>query len=277
MRVDSVSLHFLTEHPKEAARALEQFSAEQLSDYLSQLPASVVAELCKHIVPSMAADCLRRMPLDKSAPVITQMGIERATLLLRRMKSGLRVQYIRAMSPVLANMARLVLRYPEGTVGRVMNPHVFTVYQEMTAEEVINAIKKTEQLLQNVVFIINDENRLVGTVDLRLLLTADPSQSMKELMQSPGETVPARTSLRHVTQRKDWDTNDYFPVTDHLGSFIGVLQRADVYSSLKLDRPAAGDEEFTGTALALAELFWDACANLLVPEYPRSSKDKKDE
>lgn len=277
MSVNSVSLHFLTEHPKEAARALEEFSVEQLSEYLESQPASVVAELFKHIIPSIAADCLRHMPLEKSAPVISHLGIDRATLLLRRMKSGLRVQFIRAMSPVFANMARLVLRYPEGTVGRVMNPHVFTVYQEMDNEEVLNAVKMSEHLFQNVIFVIDEEQHLKGIVELKQLLTANPSETMKNLMRPPGDTVPARSSIRMITRHKHWNTTEYFPVADHLGSFIGILQRADVYKNLDLEQAASGDEEFAGTALALAELFWDTCANLLAPEYQRSSKDKDNE
>ncbi len=277
MSADSLSLHFLEEHPKDAARILEQFEPETLAHYMESVPTKISANVIKYIVPSISTECLKLMAIDKSSQVVMQLGVERASLLLRRMKSGIRVQFIRAMSPVFSNMTRLILRYPEGTVGQVMNPHVFSVHQDMTVNEVINVIRNSSQLWHNEIFITDEKQQLAGVIDVRLLLTADGNQPMKMIMKSPGECIPARASLDSIKNYPDWHYRENFPVIDHMGVFIGVLSRVSIHQAMTDEETPRKQEEFTGTALAVAELFWDACADLLAPEYENIKKGHQDE
>ena len=277
MTINSLSLYFLQEHPKDAARSLEQFAPEHIAEYFEHIPPQTVASVLKYIVPSIAAECLKSMSLEKSSPIVMQLGVERASLLLRRMKSGLRVQFIRTMSPIFANMTRLVLRYPEGTVGQVMNPNVFTVHEDMTVEEVIKVIKNSAQLTHNEIYITGDKQQLLGIVDIRDLLTDNEKKPMRKIMQAPGECIPARSSLSSVRNFSDWNTRENTPVIDHFGVFIGVLGRSVVHDYLSGKRTEHEDVEITGTALAVAELFWDACANLIAPDYDNVRKDRKNE
>ena len=274
MTINSLSLSFLLEHPKDAARALEKFDPPVLAEYLENVPVKTAATVLKHIVPSIATECLKQMPVEVSTEIVMQLGIERATALLRRMKEGFREQMIRTMSPIFANMTRLVLRYPEGTVGQDMSPNVFTVHQDMRVNEVITAIRNAADLLQHEVYVINDKQQLVGIVDVKLLLTSDDKEQMKAIMGSTGETLAARTSLNAVRTLPEWNHKERLPVLDHQGVFIGVLHRHSLHASV---HDHERQDEYAGTALAVAELFWDACANLLTPDYDHSEKGYQDE
>lgn len=277
MKVNHISFHFLQEHPIDAARTLEQFAPDELAAYLENIPTDTAASVLKYIVPTIAVECLKHMPLEKSSPIIMQLGVERASLLLRRMKSGLRVQFIRAMSPIFANMTRLVLRYPEGTVGHVMNPNIFTVHEDMTVEEVIKVIKNTDELSHNEIFITGDKQQLLGIVDMRHLLTNNNQKPMKKIMQPPGECIPARSSLGSIKNIPGWNTRENIPVIDHFGVFIGILKRSVIHEYLSGRKDTHEDVEIAGTALAVAELFWDACANLLAPDYDNVKKGPENE
>jgi len=277
MNVNSISLHFLEEHPKDAARTLEQFDPASLAEYMESVPAKTAANVIKYIVPSISTECLKLMAIDKSSQIIMHLGVERASLLLRRMTGGIRDQFIHAMSPVFSNMTRLVLRYPEGTVGQVMNPNIFSVHQNMTVNEVINVIRNLNQLWHNEIFITDDKQQLAGVVEVRQLLITDGNQSMKMIMKSPGESIPARTRLESVKNKPEWHYRENFPVIDHMGVFIGVLSRTSVHEVMADTQAISEQEELTGTAMAIAELFWDACADMLTPDYDNSKKDHQDE
>jgi magnesium transporter len=277
MNMNTISLHFLQEHPKDAARTLEQFDPASLAGYLESVPAKTAASVIKYMVPSIATECLKLMALEKSAQIVMQLGVERGSLLLRRMKDSVRDQFIHAMSPVFSNMTRLVLRYPEGTVGQVMNPNVFSVHQNLTVNEVINVIKNSAQLWHNEIFITDDRQQLAGIVDVRQLLTSEGNQSMKLIMKPPGESIPARASLDSVKNKPEWQYMENFPVIDHMGIFIGVLNRAAVHEAMSSNELPDRQEDFTGTAMAVAELFWDVCADLLAPSQENSNKGHQDE
>lgn len=277
MTVNSISLHFLKEHPKDAARALEQFEPAHLADFLQQVPVRTAAGVIKYLVPSFAAECLKNMDVDKSSQIIMKLGVERAALLLRRMKTGFQMQFIRAMTPVFANMTRLVLRYPAGTVGNAMNPNVMTVHEDMTIQEVSIVLKNSDEHYHNEIFVTNDRQGLCGIVNIRQLMTNDDKQSMKKIMRPPGHSIPARSTVESLKNRPDWNLEENIPVVDHLGEFIGVLDRKTIHESLFGKVTAEQEDDFGKTAMALAELVWDACAHLLSPDYENVDKDRKDE
>lgn len=277
MTINSISLHFLQEHPKDAARALEQFEPAQLADFLQQAPVRTAAVVIKYLVPSFAAECLKNMDVDKSSQIIMKLGVERAALLLRRMKTGFQMQFIRAMTPVFANMTRLVLRYPAGTVGNVMNPNVMTVHEDMTIREVSIVIKNSDEHYYNEIFVTNDRQGLCGIVNIRQLMTNDDKQSMKKIMRPPGRSIPARSTVESLKYRPDWNLEENIPVVDHLGEFIGVLDRKTIHESLFGKVSAEQEDDIGKTAMALAELVWDACAQLLAPDYENVDKDRNNE
>ena len=88
MTINSISLHFLQEHPKDAARAMEQFEPAQLAPFLQEVPVHTAATVIKYLVPAIATECLKNMDIDRSSQIIMKLGVERAALLLRRMKTG---------------------------------------------------------------------------------------------------------------------------------------------------------------------------------------------
>ena len=277
MTINPISLHFLQEHPKDAARALEQFEPALLADFLQQAPVRTAATVIRYLVPSIASECLRNMDVEKSSQIIMKLGVERAALLLRRMKTGFQVQFIRAMTPVFANMTRLVLRYPVGTVGHAMNPNIFTVHQDMTIQEVSNVIKNSDEHYQNEIFVTGDKQELCGIVNIRQLMTNDVKQTMKKIMLPPGRSIPARSTLESLRIHPDWNLNENIPVVDHLGEFIGVLDRKTIHESLFGKITAGQEDDFGGTAIALAELVWNACAHFLAPDNQNMNKDRNDE
>lgn len=273
MNIESLSLHFLREHPKDAARTLEKFEVDGLSAYLAQLPVQSAATVMQYIVPTIASVCLESMPYERAAAIIMHLDIERAAALLRRIQEENREPLIKATSTIFANMVRLVMRYPEGTIGQVMDPDVFAVHQNMRVTEVINAVRNAAKLLQHELYVINDRLQPAGIVTVKQLLVSDGMEMMKNIMQPAGETLAARTSLLVVQNSIEWEHRDNIPVVDHQGILIGVLHRRSLLAGAENNAP----EEYTVTALAVAELFWDTCAHLLLPAQNHEKKGSQDE
>jgi magnesium transporter len=273
MNIESLSLHFLRDHPRDAARTLEKFEVDALSAYLAQLPVKSAAGVVQYIVPTIASVCLESMPHERAAAIIMHLDIERAAALLRRIQEVNREKLIRATSTIFANMVRLVMRYPEGTIGQVMDPDIFTVHQDMRVTEVITAVRNAEKQLQHEIFVINDRLRPVGIVAVKQLLISGGKEMMKNIMHPVGTTLAARTSLSVVQNSVEWEHRDSIPVVDHQNVLIGLLHRR----SLLTGTENKSSEEYATTALAVAELFWDTCAHLLLPMQNNDNKGAQDE
>ncbi|MGH8120014.1 MAG: magnesium transporter MgtE N-terminal domain-containing protein, partial [Gammaproteobacteria bacterium] len=246
-----LSLHFLHEHPRDAARTLEKFDIESLSAYLAQLPVREAAGVVRYLVPAIAASCLEIVTHEQAAAIITHLDIERAAALLRRMREDHREQVIKRTATVFANMIRLVLRYPDGTIGQVMDPDVFTVHQDLRVVEVTTAVRSAAELLQHEIYVINDRQQPAGVVAVKQLLTTDGMEMMKNIMRPVGQMLAARTSLAVARNTVDWDQRNSVPVVDHHGVFMGVLHRRSLNNS---ESDYNTTDEYAGTALAMAEM-----------------------
>lgn len=278
MTINPLSLHFLENHPQDAARALEQFDPEQIAACLALIPAESAADVFRHMIPSRTVSCLTKMDTDKASEILEQFSIERATSLLRRMDLNVRNEAIKTMSPVFANMIRTVLKYPDGTVGQFMNPNVFAAHEDMDTDEVFNAVRGSADQVRSEIYVINGKQQLVGEVFIRDLLTENPGTPVKKIMQNPEVTIAARASLTSVQNYREWKYKEILPVVDHMGMFIGVLKRGVMLDALmNIEDSTQHQDEFANTALAMVELFWDTCADMLAPENVITKKRYRDE
>lgn len=276
MTINSLSQYFLENHPRDAARILEQYTPEELATYLEQFSSQTAANMFRHINPSIAVGCLVKMGLEKSAEIIGQFSIERASMLLRRMSFTDRIRIIKALPPLTANMIKLVLRYPEGTVGQYMNPNVFAVNKDRRVSEVIETIHASYDQVRSKVYVVDDKQRLIGVVFIRDLLVSDPDVPVGKIMSEPETTFSARASLLSVRDHPQWNDRDSLPVVDQSGRFIGILKRGVMVDALaRGDAGQPDNEGIIGAAMEIAELFWEVCANVIAPQHEISEKGRK--
>lgn len=267
MTNDSLSLKFLQEHPRESAKILEQFDAQELTDYFERIPATDTVKIIRYFTPSFAVACLSKMNAKKASNLLEKLGVEPAARIMRRMNLSLRGELLRKMSPLFANMLKLVLKFPKGTIGQYISPNVLTIMQDMETGQVFNSIRKTPEQLQNDIYIINDKQQLIGVVDVKSLLTVESDTTMGSIMRKPDVVFHARVSLNQVRDHPKWLHKEVLPVVDHANVFIGVLRRAVMLEALEGGQESYDDKDTIASALLdIAELFWDTCANLLIPE-----------
>lgn len=267
MMNDPLSLKFLREHPRESAKVLEQFDAHELADYFEGIPDTDIVKIVRYFTPAFSVTCLSKMSDRKAAKLLEALGVESSARIMRRMQIRQRLDLLRKMSPFFANMVRLVLKFPKGTIGQHISPNVLAVTQDMEVEQVFNLIRKTPEQLQNDIYVINDKHQLVGIVDVRSLITIESDTTMGSFMRKPDVVFNARVSLSQVRNHPKWLHKEVLPVVDHSGVFIGILRRSIMVNALEGGQdPYAEKETFTGALLDIAEIFWEACANLLVPE-----------
>lgn len=278
MKTNSLSHYFLENHPESAARLLEKYESSILTEYLDSFSPDLIANLFRHINPSITADCLVNFDTGKATTILEQFSIERTALLLRRMSIVDRIRIIRKLSPLTSNMIKLVLRYPQGTVGQVMNPNVFVINKDRCVSEVIASVQANSDKVRSKVYVIDDKHRLVGMVFIRDLLISEQDMLIEKIMREPESTISARASLTSVKNHPQWNDRDNLPVVDQANKFIGILKRGVMLDTLKREQNFTQDEEgIVETVMAVAELFWEACANVIVAPYELTNEGKKNE
>lgn len=276
MTINNLSCHFLQEHPRESAKVLENFAADELVDYFAQHDDNLVANVLRYFLPASAVNCLLGMEMKRAAGILEQLGVDTAARLLRRMKAHDQVTILSVVSAAFAYRLRSILRYPAGTVGQYMSPNVFSAADTMLAGDVIAAARHASSEIQGDIFILGESHRLVGLIDVKHLMFAEPGADVTGLMRIPDVVLNARTNLVYVKDNPKWRFKEALPVVDHNNVFVGVLKRSIMFEALSGDHnPDRAEETIMDTVMQVADLFWDICTDIMLPKSEEQSRGRK--
>ncbi len=278
MTINNLSRHFLEERPRESAKVLENFASDELVLFLEMHPDDLIANVVRYFMPGSAVACLMGMQVKKAAGILEQLGVDTAARLLRRMRSKDQLTLLNAVSGNYANRLKSILRYPAGTVGQHMSPNIFIASETMLVSDVFSAARHATSELQGDIYIVTDAQHLVGLVDVKNLVFADPGREVNEIMRIPDVVLNARTNLDYVKDHPKWRFKEALPVVDHNNMFVGVLKRSVMFEALSGDQnPNRSEETFMDTVMEVAGLFWDICTDIVLPKSETRPEGRKDE
>ena len=110
------------------------------------------------------ADVLEKMPAHEVADIMEELNPEKAEELLKEMENE------------SSQDVRKLLAYEEKQVGSFMSSAYVSFNKNITAEEAINELRKLKPEQEELysILVVDNSDRLVATVTLRDLVTADP-------------------------------------------------------------------------------------------------------
>jgi len=119
--------------------------------------------------------------------------------------------------------------FPEGSVGRLMDPPVAVFSPDLTVGEAVEELRElVKGAFITYAFVVEGEARLVGVVVMRDLLFADRSQRLSDIMLrdpfSLGPRLPTPDAMRLVLDRH----YPVYPVCDD-GRLVGLVRGAALF------------------------------------------------
>jgi magnesium transporter len=137
---------------------------------------------------------------------------------------------IQLLSPEERKIALQLLGYPEESIGRLMTPEFVAVKVHFTVGQTIDHIRKfghnSETL--NVVYIVDNNWKLIDDIRIREIILADPDQSINELLDYRFISLNAYDDQETaIPVFKDHD-RVALPVTDSNGILLGIVTFDDI-------------------------------------------------
>jgi magnesium transporter len=196
---------------KLAMEALSELGPEKGAKLLADRSAEEIVKLTQELPSDDAAALIDYLPEDLSSAVLE--------LLQKRPAGG--------------DVGDL-LEYKERTAGRIMNPKVFALSEDMTAGESITALQGSRDV--EVVFylyVIDARRHLVGVVSLRRLLLVSPETPLKRIMTTDLISVRTDTDQEEVARLVASYNLLAIPVVDEENKLVGVITVDDVIDVIK--------------------------------------------
>jgi magnesium transporter len=127
-----------------------------------------------------------------------------------------------------------LLEYEEQTAGRIMNPKVFALSEDMTAGEAITALQGSRDVeMVFYLYVIDGRRHLVGVVSLRRLLLVSPTTPLKRIMTTDLISARADMDQEEVARQVASYNLLAIPVVDEENKLVGVITVDDVIDVIK--------------------------------------------
>ena len=223
------------QHPADLAevlgdlRPLERRSAfDTLLGHNSRLAMEALSELDREVGAALLVDrpaevlarLFPELPSDDAAALIDQLPEDLAASVLELMRESGEVQHL--------------LGYDDRTAGRIMNPEVFALSEDLTAGEAIQALQGSRDVeMVFYLYVVDERRHLVGVVSLRRLLLVSPETPLKRIMTT--ELIRARVDTDQEDVARE--VADYnllaIPVVDGENKLAGIITVDDVIDVIK--------------------------------------------
>lgn len=203
-------LWHLLDNPGEV---LQELSDDVRSHFLSRMDTAEVAELTEGLDTDDAADLLQQLPDQVIREVLSAMS----TRDRQRVES--------------------VLSYDEETAGGLMNTDTITVRPPLTLDVVLRFLRRHDEIPRSTdnLIVVNRKDEFVGLLPLTKLLTSPPNITVREIMITDIDPIPASMPDHQVAklfERHDWISA---PVVDEQGKLLGRITIDDVVDVIRED------------------------------------------
>ena len=222
-------------HPADIAEILEDLDTHERATMFRSLDPETAADalaevddpriqtqLLETVSQDAAADILEEMPPDEAADLLSELPPETSTALLHKMEVE------------EAQDVRELLTYPPDTAGGMMTSELVSLPADLTVEETFTRLRTQAPDVENIyyLFVIDSEQRLVGVLNLRQLIMAQPTMRLHEIMIKEPARVHHTDSHDMVAEIVEKYDLLALPVVDDGDVLIGMITVDDVVSHI---------------------------------------------
>lgn len=196
----------------------DEFRISLLSEVDEDIAAAIISEL----ELKRAAELLQKMNPDDTADILGELPEETRDNLLRLIKN------------VHGGDVEELLQYDESTAGGIMNPHAFSLHRDTTVGVAIKELQNAERIeMAFYVYVVTEEDRLVGVVSLRQLVTSQPETPLDEIMTPDVVSVHPEEDQEEVARLASRFGFLAIPVVGESGELLGIVTIDDVIDVIR--------------------------------------------
>ncbi len=241
---------FLEElHPSEIAKILDLLKDKKRKIVIGLLPIDVASEAISEMDPeSHPEKLLASLHTDLVTNIVEELSYDDATDIVSQLSEEKREEILENIDEEDASEIRKLLTYSEDSAGGLMSTEFIKINFAQNKRDALEEVANQSEEIENfyAIYVINDDERLIGTVSLKNLIKAKPNVQIVELLDENLIYVFTDTDQEEVAQLLSQYNLPGIPVVDKEMKLLGVISFDDVIDVL--------EEETTEDILKIANV-----------------------
>lgn len=216
-------------HPEDLADYLESTNIKNVINIISSLDRQFASEVVAELNLNYQSSLLKKLSLEKTAKLIELMDPDEAVDVLMEFTAKRRNTILGKMEPHSSKQIEALLKYGDTSVGKYITNDFITVKSSTTAAKVTALLKQSADIPNvNYVYVVNDQNQLIGVFNLHELILQMPTVPVYKFMNQNMLVVHLKTALNIVLRKLIKYKLSSIPVIDQQKHMLGVVTIDDI-------------------------------------------------
>ncbi len=221
-------------HPADLADIIEDLTPRDRLGVLATLGDEALADVVEEMEPDTQVEVLEDLEPARAADILEEMSPDDAADLVADLSDRSRDEILALMEADEAAEVRDLLAFPEDSAGGMMTTELVAVPATLTAAQTIERLRALEPDAETIyyVYVIDDEERLVGVLSLRDLIVAQPETRIADVMIDEPVAVGVLEPAESVAETIAHYNLLACPVVDDDGRLIGIVTVDDAIDTV---------------------------------------------
>jgi magnesium transporter len=192
-------------------------------------------EVYEHLDSTVQQALIEEFKRQDVLDIVDKMSPDDRVRLFDELPAKIVTRLLEQLSPAERQATAQLLGYEPDTAGRIMTPEYISLKEGFTVTQALERIRRLANVTETIyyLYVTDAARRLTGTLSLRELVTAQPQQTIGEIMTREAVFVYTDTDqeeVARVIQRYDFLA---VPVVDREQRLVGIVTVDDVIDILE--------------------------------------------
>ncbi len=222
-------------HPADISDFIESISSDRRQQVWQVLLPELMGEVLLELPESIRADLLSSMDRGHLVEAVHRLDTDDIADLIPDLPDEVIAAILFALDKQDRQRLDTVLSFAEDTAGGLMNPDAITVRENITLGVVLRYLRRRGEIPDhtNSLFVVDRNDKIVGALLLRVLLTSDESRRVGEVMIREPVSFRATESDSEVAAAFEKYNLITAPVLDEEGRLLGRITIDDVVDVIR--------------------------------------------
>ncbi|KAB2809841.1 magnesium transporter [Phaeocystidibacter luteus] len=219
-------------HPADIAEVLDELDEEEVLAITTHIPPELVGEVLIQLDEDVRKDILETYSGKQLAEeVVENLDSDDAADILSELDEEKKLEVLSNLEDIeQAKQIANLLTHAENTAGALMATELIKVNHNWTVLRCVSEMRKQAEEVEQVhaVYVVDDNDVLLGSLSLKKLLTTSTRTPIKEVYNDKIHSVRSTTDNEEVARIMNKYDMFVVPVVDDMGRLLGRITLDDV-------------------------------------------------
>ena len=200
---------------------------------------------------------------DAFGAIAERLPLEITSMVLRKMDPALKDSVMKTLSREILDPLNLMLRFPEGTAGALMDPLYFVLPVDIHAKEAIRRVRYHRKQNTSYVYVVNRDHVISGFINMLEMLHLEPKTLISSIIHTDIWKLSAHSDRQAILSNPGWRKFHTLPVVDEKSIYLGAIDYQTIRRLEQEIIKPPHQSPLNETAAAMGELFWVGLSGLV--------------